>query len=239
MLMLFLQVKLLNRRSYVYEQKIKTPQANVVEQRIVYANVAIPDGKLWQEHDGSYGAEYDFTICNNTPYDFTGWTVEAESVPGYRIDSLWAGIYDFEYTDKMKVPFGAFSAKEFGSQTVSSRDEIIVRAMNKNYNLSIAAGESISFGMIMYLPDGFMPDNFLLSGVKITGRHIYRIRSLKSFWVLFFLISVNLVFLFITVVIERGVRREMTEYETRRKYYNEVIIQSFKTFANFVDSKDP
>ncbi len=56
------------------------------------------DGKpnQWEESDGTWGAQYDIYINNNSNAPFCDWIVELEVPENCRIDSSWNGFYEFK-----------------------------------------------------------------------------------------------------------------------------------------------
>lgn len=234
MMMLF-YIQRLNRREFVYAQESKR---GFKKEGSVHAETSIPEGKHWHEGDGRQGAQYDWTIYNDTDFDFTGWRVKADCIPGYKVDSLWSGKFSFEYSDAALPPFDDRSSPNFANERYSTKDTILVSAPDEDYNIVIPAHGFIKFGMVMYTGKKNSPDDFFKGPLEISGRHIYRLRQFKSFWFLAALVFLTLVALVIFVSIEIGLRRQSEEYEKRKKYYHDIIIQAFKTFANFVDAKD-
>lgn len=210
-----------NRNTILVDDKSITPYTN------------IPSGKLWYETNGTVGAEYDFIIDNTTDHDFVDWTITIGVPSGYIIDSTWAGDFYLEYTDTPPIKPARSDMKEYETQTKADLNQITVTAP-ADYNQFIHKGKSINFGIIMYTDYEFRPKRF-----TITGRHIYRVYESGIFISLAVLISVDIIALIIAFFTQMNVKIKMKQYEERKKYYNEIIIQAFKTFANFVDAKDP
>ena len=193
--------------------------------------MSIPDGKIWPEANKSVGAEYDFIVRNDTCHDFTDWEIVISAPENYYIDSTWAGTYLFEYSGREALS----QEKEYAAttQNKSTTDLIHVKAP-AGYSRIIPAGGSVSFGLVMYSPYRFNAKN-----VKIIGHHIHKAGEYRIYRIseLFLFLVIIIFIIHVSVII--NVRFKVREYELLRKKSNEIILQSFKTFANFVDAKDP
>ena len=72
------------------------------------------------------GAQYDFTINNNSPQDIMDWTIQIKIHDRTKVDSFWNGEYDVE------------------------NQLLTIKPLD--YNNVIPTGESISFGCILHTP---------------------------------------------------------------------------------------
>ncbi len=106
---------------YAYPQgsiKVNNPgcdlQVNVAKAWLQEANMRI------------IGAQYDFTINNNSPQDIMDWTIQIKIHDGIKVDSFWNGEFD------------------------SENQLLTIKPLD--YNNVIPSGESISFGCILHTP---------------------------------------------------------------------------------------
>ena len=104
-----------------------------------------------------------------------------------------------------------------------------VKVTGLEYNYDIEPGECITFGFILF--SGVTTD---INEFTIKGTPIYRYTHFALFWVLCVL---SLVWL-IAVCSSLSVRIMSIYYKRRREIDRQIIVQSIKTFTNFIDAKD-
>ncbi len=105
----------------------------------------------------------------------------------------------------------------------------IVTITPEDYNMEVLKDDPVSFGCVLYSKEAMNITSFKLSG--------YRIRILKQqplFWILNALSAIWFISLIITVILEI----RMKQYRKQQQKDQEIIIQSFKTFAEMIDAKD-
>lgn len=151
-----------------------------------------------------FGAQYDGIITNNTEMNLSDWIITLEVPMECRIDSAWNGEYVIE------------------------GNCIIITPME--YNNPIKAGESITFGSVLY--SGEVMD---FTGGSIEGRLVRKVTQYKRFWALAGCLVLWVIILLIHLVSEIKVAR----YRRRQKRDEEIISQAMDTMAGLIDAKDP
>lgn len=200
-----------------------------------------PQDKRWRQPDGSVGAQYDGMFFNHTNHVFTDWTLKVYLPENYMIDSTWNGKFSLYYTGKEPVPPKHSYTPEYLRQYEDISNYLIIESNDEDANtiLEVAAENakyknSFSVGMIMYTPDGFE-----INKLEISGRFIYSPWNNPGFMLLGVLAVFDIIMIITLVIIQGAVTHRLKSYVERQKVSNAIIIQSFKTFANFVDAKDP
>ena len=110
-----------------------------------------------------------------------------------------------------------------GTITISNDPE-------QGYNDYIAPGESITFGFILFSNSDTEIEDFVLKGVPEPKMTDYPV-----FYVYLFLLF-NLI---ISFAVSLALTIKDRQYRIRQERDQKIIIQSMKTFTNFIDAKDP
>lgn len=228
-----------DRKSKVYVSYSQNKNTILTEERPVFITFSTPADKWWPEHDGTFGAQFDGKFYNNTNHTFTDWTVRVKVPKNYWIDSNWNFDGEFYYTNARPIPDSHFDYPEYKNQYLSDEDYIIMKKIPTNQVTEVSPNkvtnvEPFMVGMIMYTPK-----RYNIHSIEISGRFIYKPQENPIFYILISSISTILVLVIILVIIQITVSNKVKYYELRRKIDSDIIIQSFKTFANFVDARDP
>lgn len=205
----------------------------------LYVVFSTPEDKLWQQADHTFGAQYDGQFFNNTIHTFTDWTVTVKVLHNYWVDSNWNADFSFYYTGKKPVPDIHSSYPEFSRQYESDENTIVMKKIPSNMATEIPGKnsqrtEQCMIGMIMYTNRPFKIQN-----ITVTGRFIHKPEENPIFNCLRISILATAVAIIILISIQLTVTKKVRQYELRQQTDSEIIVQAFKTFANFVDAKDP
>lgn len=206
----------------------------------VYIIFSIPQDKQWRQPDKSWGAQYDGKFTNTTHHTFTDWTVTAKVPKGYWVDSCWNADFYFYFNSKKPIPDSHKDSPEFKHQYKSDTNEIVMKKVPGKQSTEIPGKkhekdyDPFMVGMILYTPVKFQVEQ-----LTITGRFIYKPTESFLFYFLLFAILVDVILFVIFCSIQISVIKRIRFYELRQKLDSDIIVQSFKTFANFVDAKDP
>jgi len=112
--------------------------------------------------------------------------------------------------------------------TIDNHNSVTFRSLDYNYD--IPAGEPVTFGFILFSEQTTEIEDFT---VKVTP--IYKVTHFALFYILCVLLLVWLIAVFSTL----SVRIMSVYYKRKREKDRQIIIQSIKTFTNFIDAKDP
>lgn len=104
-------------------------------------SVSVSVSKLWNNSDGTVGAQYDGYIYNNTEYDFTEWEVSIPVPEGSYVDSYWDGRI-FVDGDRLTI-------------------------LPESYNGTVFASDSRKFGIILYTPSDYQITDIYIEGRSI------------------------------------------------------------------------
>ena len=105
----------------------------------------------------------------------------------------------------------------------------IINTPNQGFNDIIEPKEFITFGFILFSNSDEEINDFVIKATpeaKITDYPLY--------YILLFMIFINIVFLSINI----AVVIKDHQYKVRTEHDRKIIIQSMKTFTNFIDAKD-
>lgn len=224
-----------NKKTNTYVTFHQTSETELNEDIPIYLTFSIPIDKLWQHSDATYGAQYDGKFVNNTIHNFTDWTVTAKVVPNYWVDSTWNANFSYYYSKQqpIKVP------KEDTYQFKSNSDYIVMTKYKDSMATEIQGKKTNKYapfmiGMVMYARN-----TIDITDITIHGRFIYKPTENPFFYIILLLILIDSITIIVLLTIKTIIRKKIKSYEIRHKYYSEIILQSFKTFSNFVDAKDP
>ncbi|MBQ0003872.1 MAG: HD-GYP domain-containing protein [Treponema sp.] len=198
-----------------------------------------PQDKFWRQGDGTYGAQFDGKFINNTNHVFTDWKVTIEVPEGYWVDSSWNAEFSYFFTKSKPIPTEHFELADYKRQyhteenliemkkTSDARNDIMPKTLDSEL-------EPFKVGMIMYTQ---YPAVIQYS--TVVGRFIYEPREGMIYHILLISIFITTIILIVLIIIQISVMKQVKFYEVRQKLDSDIIVQSFKTFANFVDAKDP
>lgn len=160
-----------------------------------------------------------------------GWQ-ETGNLHAYQFDATFYNTTPYEMSEwevKFRIPEGSRINDSWGMDIEENEDRIItVRSVD--YNEKILGSENITFGFIIFSQKDVAFDSFEISAVP----H-YKLNDFPMFYILFalsLLLFIAVVSTFIVVLMDK-------EYKKRRDHDKEIIVQSMKTFSNFIDAKDP
>lgn len=244
-LLLFLSIGLVffllycNRKSNTYVTFVQDANTIITDEREIYIEFDTPHDKWWPESNGTYGAQFNGKFFNNTNHSFTDWTVKVQVPKGYWVDSNWNFDGEFHYSETKAIPENHSNYPEYENQFEDLEDFIIMKKIPTNmvtvvHPSNVYNHEPFMLGMIMYTPK-----RFFIRNITITGRFIYEPKDNPLYFILLSAIGISLLSLSVLIIIQITVSRKVKYYELRQKLDSDIIIQSFKTFANFVDARDP
>lgn len=208
--------------------------------RDLYIVFSTPDGKCWPESNGTFGAQYDGEFFNNTNHLFTDWTVTVQLPKNYWVDSFWNFDGEFYYSGNVQpIPESHINFPEYNNQFKAEENYIVMKKLPGNKVTEVKGkntfvSEPFMVGMIMYTPS-----LFTIKRVTITGRFIYEPTESFLYYFLIIAMGIDVLLLLVLITIQITVNKKVIYYELRQKLDSDIIIQSFKTFANFVDARDP
>ena len=179
-----------------------------------YVTFTVQPSKTWVQSDGTVGAEYDGVLYNNTDHPFSEWRIKVKVPEGYRVDSSWAGRF------------------------LNGADYITVLPHPEGYNRIVPPRKSASFGLVMYTPAAFT-----ITDITFTGCFTYSILDEPLFITLLVLLLFTALLIVVFSVAEytakKKIRIETELYRKQHEHDSDMIDQACRTFANFVDAKDP
>lgn len=152
-----------------------------------------------------YGTEYSGTISNNTDSTIEDWEICFKIPRGSYIDSSWSGVYTLS-------PDGS-------AITVTSVD----------YNASLPAHTSQTFGFIMYTSQAIEITSFTVEASALRTLGDYPL-----FWVL--LLSIFTVFVIMVTYMISTIKYH--QIQSKYRHSHEVTEQALRTFAKIIDVKD-
>lgn len=198
-----------------------------------------PQDKFWKNADGEHGAQFDVKFINNTKHVFTDWSVTIKVPEGYWVDSSWNAEFSYFFTATKPIPTEHYELSDYKRQYHTEENKIEMKKAGPAHNdippLTLESNEEpYKAGMIMYTP---YPTAIQYS--TVTGRFIYEPREAGIYHFLLISIGVVFIILIVLIIIQLSVMKQVKYYEVRQKLDSDIIVQSFKTFANFVDAKDP
>lgn len=218
-----------------YEQNSDTI---LTDDKDIYIVFSTPPDKLWMEPSHFFGAQYDGKFYNNTNHTFTDWTVTVQVPESYWVDSTWNFEGTYYYSESKPIPKKHSDYPEYLRQYESEIDYIEMRKIQGNKATEISSKNTIDkdpfmLGMIMYTPF-----RFDVSRVKITGRFIYAPTDFPIYYVLLIAIGITSVSLVTLIIVNVTVKQKLRYYELSQKLNFDIMVQSFKTFANLIYAKD-
>ena len=168
--------------------------------------VEMPIVKSWND-SGFHANQYSATLYNNTYNNVKDWSITLSFPNNAKVNDSWnISLYE----------------NEDGTVT-------IINTPNQGFNDIIEPKEFITFGFILFSNSDEEITDFVIKATpeaKITDYPLY--------YILLFLIFINIVFLSINI----AVVIKDHQYKVRTEHDRKIIIQSMKTFTNFIDAKD-
>lgn len=228
------------RKSQTFVTFEQDANSILTNDRDLYIVFSTPDGKCWPESNGTFGAQYDGEFFNNTNHLFTDWTVTVHLPKNYWVDSFWNFDGEFYYSGNVQpIPESHINYPEYNNQFKAEESYIVMKKLQGNKVTEVKGknsfvSEPFMVGMIMYTPS-----LLTIKRVTITGRFIYEPTESFLYYFLIIAMGIDVLFLLVLITIQITVNKKVRYYELRQKLDSDIIIQSFKTFANFVDARDP
>lgn len=228
------------RKSQTFVTFEQDANSILTNDRDLYIVFSTPDGKCWPESNGTFGAQYDGEFFNNTNHLFTDWTVTVHLPKNYWVDSFWNFDGEFYYSGNVQpIPESHINYPEYNNQFKAEESYIVMKKLQGNKVTEVKGknsfvSEPFMVGMIMYTPS-----LFTIKRVTITGRFIYEPTESFLYYLLIIAMGIDVLLLLVLITIQITVNKKVRYYELRQKLDSDIIIQSFKTFANFVDAGDP
>lgn len=228
------------RKSQTFVTFEQDANSILTNDRDLYIVFSTPDGKCWPESNGTFGAQYDGEFFNNTNHLFTDWTVTVQLPKNYWVDSFWNFDGEFYYSGNVQpIPESHINYPEYKNQFKAEENYIVMKKLHGNKVTEVKGkntfvSEPFMVGMIMYTPS-----LLTIKRVTITGRFIYEPTESFAYYFLIIAIGIDVLLLLVLITIQITVNKKVRYYELRQKLDSDIIIQSFKTFANFVDARDP
>lgn len=149
------------------------------------------------------GAQYDGIIVNDFKSDIRDWHLSIKLPAEGKIDSSWNGNYE------------------------EREGEIVITPVE--YNKVIPAGESETFGFVLYSEEVLNFSEFSFMGYRNVNYWEY-----EAFWWLLAVTLLWMAFLIGHVVVTFRVRK----WKRRREHDLQIISQAMNTFAHLIDAKD-
>lgn len=228
------------RKSQTFVTFEQDANSILTNDRDLYIVFSTPDGKCWPESNGTFGAQYDGEFFNNTNHLFTDWTVTVQLPKNYWVDSFWNFDGEFYYSGNVQpIPESHINYPEYNNQFKAEESYIVMKKLQGNKVTEVKGkntfvSEPFMVGMIMYTPS-----LLTIKRVTITGRFIYEPTESFLYYFLIIAMGIDVLLLLVLITIQITVNKKVIYYELRQKLDSDIIIQSFKTFANFVDARDP
>lgn len=177
---------------------------------------------------GSGGSSYDFRLNVSK-----SWGEEAHGYNyGMQYDAEVANLTDYElhdWTAEIQFVDGCYVDSYWNGEVIFADNKLVLTPMD--YNNIVEPHKSRTFGFILYGPT---VDANVISAKLLLGRNM-NIRDLPYYWVVIILAAIMLV-VDITVFIMDIKNLALVR---RQKMLSDVINQSFLTFSNMIDAKDP
>lgn len=177
-----------------------------VENPDVIVEITRNPEKQWMA-DARLGAQYDGIIRNNSEMPVFDWRIYLE-LPGnqkrYSIDSSWNGTYTIE-------------------------DGIMTIIPPKDYNKEIAGVGSITFGLVLYSPMSFQPDDFTFEysqEIKATVTPFY--------WAGWFILFGS----FVAYITTGLLNIRIATIKRKREQDRRITEKTMELFANTIEAKD-
>ena len=165
--------------------------------------VVSSEGDAWINGD-LYGNQYNFTLYNNSTCDITDWNVSVLIPEGCDIDSSWNGLWAINGDSLYYEP--------------------------EDYNFTVRAGESKSFGLVMYS----VTDDVPMDKIFLEYREDRRILGYTGFWVMALAGLVDA--LAVIMILISNLR--LNNYTKTHAAYKDLVRESLRTMANIIDTKD-
>ncbi|MBO4310416.1 MAG: HD domain-containing protein [Lachnospiraceae bacterium] len=105
----------------------------------------------------------------------------------------------------------------------------IINTPDQGFNDHIDPKGNITFGFILFTKGDYQPENFVLK-----AKPEAKITDYPLLYLLFAIIFLLLIFLILNIAIALKEK----QYQIRQEHDRKIIIQSMKTFTNFIDAKD-
>lgn len=188
-----------------------TPEITVVQTAEDTKNkedlyVEMPIVKSWND-SGFHANQYSATLYNNTFNNVKDWSITLAFPNNAKVNDSWnISLYE----------------NEDGTVT-------IINTPHQGFNDIIEPKEFITFGFILFSNSDEEINDFV---IKATPEA--KITDYPLFYILLFMIFINIVFLSINI----AVVIKDHQYKVRTEHDRKIIIQSMKTFTNFIDAKD-
>lgn len=155
---------------------------------------------------------------------------EADSSCGQQFDGFFYNTSKYPLTDwviKIKLPDGAKIDSSWNFHYALKDNTLIATCMD--YNAIIPADNFITFGFIM-----IAKTDYTLDDIEMTVSPLIHIYDYPIYWVLVSLSVLYLIIVIITIIVEVN----LSKFRIQRITDQNIIIQSMKTFSNFIDAKD-
>lgn len=191
---------------------------------------------LYVRHVNTYGYTYEMGNFS-TKYDLSLNVVKewGEAAHGYRYGMQYDGVI-YNLTDEnvndwvIRIEFiEGCKVDSYWNGTITFEDNVMIMEAN-SYNKVVQAHNSQPFGFVLHADH---MDNIV--SCSVTFRNPISVTDIFFFWpavvILFSLVVVDITLLFVR-------NREKELYE-RERIAQRIIDQSFETFANIIDAKDP
>lgn len=170
-----------------------------------YGSLVQNESKKWFESGNPLqAAQYDGTITNPTSYDITSWQIQFELPEKAYISDSWNGIY-------------------------SEQNRIQTINPPKDYNLTIPAGGTITYGFIMFAPRTYVPGEVTLNyKQKIEISHAWYYYAI----LILTIVSGSSLLICIPFIIK------VLDLQKKEENARITIEQTLKLFANTIEAKD-
>ena len=184
--------------------QISEPDAHYVSNKKFVFDVSLAKMWLEDERKNIYGTQYDITFTNNSDRDLENWRMRLSAPLDSVLDSYWSGTFTFV--------------------------EEVLTVLPLDYNSTIRAGESITFGFVMITHI----DSFHFSECTIEFYRKTELWEHPLFRILLLYLAVMLLADLVVFIIYTC----LNKYKLRQIRDQHIINQSLQTFANIIDAKD-
>ena len=156
---------------------------------------------------------------------------EADSSVGAQFDGVFYNTGNYPLTDwvmNITLPSGSKIDSSWNFLYSLSDDKMVATCMD--YNEIIPARDSITFGFIL-----ISKAEAELDEIEMTVSPVIHITDYPLFWVLVALTITYILSISVSIILDIN----LSKYRKQRIKDQNIIIQSMKTFSNFIDAKDP
>lgn len=158
------------------------------------------------------------------------WVDDVNGLMGAQYDGYFYNNSDIVLTDweiEFDIPEGSYSDSDWNGDYEWSTNHVKITAVN--YNTHIKKSKCETFGFIMYTDGEYHIDSITVSGYKT-----YSITDFNLFGILMLILLIDVA----AMIIDLAFNWRMKKMRMKQEEYKDIIMQSLRTFANIIDTKD-